>query len=288
MTREQLQTRHERVEQEPFIIRQTEEGFSIYSAWNRRNTYVVGGSLSTPTCTCPDFRGHEADPDWRCKHILAVVSRMGSPTNGAEAQDRETAEERRAIQEEGSLPEPGDFPPPEDGPAQMVLKRSVSPDGRIDSLSVELTCQIDQTADHAIRNHAERALEIQAAIVGLFLDGNGNSREKARPEPRHDVPDGKTSARVVGIAGMSTRYGHRLFLNVQVNGRTLKFFGEPTKLADALQSVGYRVAPANIKEGLRFNLPCLVVTKASEDGRYLNIEQILPTNGTQLSQRNRS
>jgi len=277
MTPQELEQRQHRATAETFIISKEGTGFRVYSPTGSRQFYLVGGSLDAPACSCPDFARHQGDAAWRCKHILAVVARMGAPSTGSGATDPETAEERRAIQEEGALSDAGRFPPVVDSPSQMVLKRSVSPDGKIDSLSVELTCPLVDADEEEILARADHALRLSATVVGGFLNGNGHGASV--PEPKADTTNGSVPAKVIGIAGMNTRFGHRLFLNVQVNGQTLKFFGDAKKLAEALQAVGYQTLPEKIQEGLRLNLPCLVVTRPSEDGRFVNVEQMFSTNG---------
>src|SRR5260370_27338063 len=108
---------------ETWVISRTEEGFRVYSPSDPTKSYIVGGGPDDPTCTCPDFQHHEGDPRWRCKHILAV---LGMP---AEDEPYE-AEERQAVQIESRMPGPGLAAPVRE-PSQMVLKRSVSPDGHI-------------------------------------------------------------------------------------------------------------------------------------------------------------
>ena len=43
-----------------------------------------------------------------------------------------------------------------------------------------------------------------------------------------------------------------------------------------LQTAGYELDPANLEPGLRLNLACRVVTKPTDDGKYLNVEKVLP------------
>src|SRR5439155_11496322 len=132
MTQQQYENRKERAESEPLVIARTDEGFRVYSPSNRIRSYIVSGGVQTPSCTCPDFQYHDGDASWRCKHILGVLAQY----DGQFPKDAYEDEERRAIQEEGRLEEKKDEQAPAtNGTSQMLLKRSVSPDGRIDSLS---------------------------------------------------------------------------------------------------------------------------------------------------------
>ena len=145
MTQQQYENRKERAENEPLVIARTDEGFRVYSPSNRIRSYIVSGSVQAPSCTCPDFQYHDGDASWRCKHILAVLAQY----DGQFPKDACEDEERRAIQEEGRLQEKEEQPST-NGTAQMLLKRSVSPDGRIDSLSVEFSCAVDRVCQCAL------------------------------------------------------------------------------------------------------------------------------------------
>jgi hypothetical protein len=73
---------------------------------------------------------------------------------------------------------------------------------------------------------------------------------------------------------MDGKWGRRLFLNVQVNGRTAKLFGSPKQLEAALTNAGF--PDIEITEGVQLNLPCQAIAAPSPDGRYLNIVQVFP------------
>ena len=78
------------------------------------------------------------------------------------------------------------------------------------------------------------------------------------------------------IGGINTKWGRRLYIAVQSNGQTLKFFGSRKQLADAITAAGFPNMAERLDEGKQLNVPCRVVTKPSEDGRYVNVEQVLP------------
>jgi hypothetical protein len=75
---------------------------------------------------------------------------------------------------------------------------------------------------------------------------------------------------------MDGKYGRRLFLVVQSNGSMLRLYGSPTQLAGAIAAAGYPDHTASVAEGTTFDLPCRIVTKPSPDGRYQNIDRVLP------------
>src|SRR5262249_38060368 len=116
---------------EALVLSRTEEGFRVYAPADPSESYLVTGSPEHPACTRAEYQSHEGNPFWKCRHITAVLNQID--VRAGHPPDHYEMEERRAIQEEACPPE---LTCPVSG-AQMLLKRSVSPDGKIDSLSVE-------------------------------------------------------------------------------------------------------------------------------------------------------
>src|SRR5947209_5221625 len=112
MTQDQLTRRKTRAQTETLVITEAEDGFRVYAPANPSRQYVVGGTPEAPTCTCPDFRFHARNGDWRCKHILAVLKETDAPGAPAPPTDTVEAEDRRAIQEEGRTRTVSDPPSP--------------------------------------------------------------------------------------------------------------------------------------------------------------------------------
>ncbi len=259
MDQAQLEQRAERARTETFVIMKRHSDFHIYAPTHPERQYVVSGTVDAPQCTCPDFQHHADDPAWRCKHILAVSNETAGNGNGA-----------------GLLSQPQLDPVPErtvkvatGTPSRMTLKRSVSPDGRIDSLSVELSLPVAEQAQQETIVQARGCLTLQAAIVEQFLGGVSGTESSA-------PVDRTAPATLLGVRAMETRFGRRLFMNVQVNGETLKLFGSHKQLAEAIASAGFPDAALQVTEGLELNLPCRVTTKSSDNGQYTNVDQVLP------------
>ena len=271
MTQDQLTRRRTKAQTETLVITEAEDGFRVYAPTNPGNQYLVGGTPEAPTCTCPDFRFHAGNGDWKCKHILAVLKDTGGEPPPAGPIE---AEERRAVQQGGRTRTLPATPTPSNGITQMLLKRSVSPDGRIDSLSVEFACPVDHAAMSEVRERAMRALKLQAEVVENFLGGNGKGKKPVATVTAS--PAGTVAADLLDVAGMNTRWGRRLFINVKVNGDTLKLFGSKTQLEEALTSAGFPELRDRIAEGVTLAVPCRVTTKASENGKYRNIDRVFP------------
>ena len=131
------------------------------------------------------------------------------------------------VQEKSGPPKPG---APKrarrsaNGSAQMLIKRSVSPDGRIDSVSVEFSMPVSDISNGEIKEKALKTLQLQKEIVGAFLKLNGEKAPaNAAPTPA-PVPHGNRGngdgkpvfARMIDIGKVNGKWGERLCINVQV------------------------------------------------------------------------
>ena len=279
MTATELARREARADHEVFVIARNGDGFSVYAAANPKQRYLVSEDEDGVHCTCPEFQAHEHDPGWRCKHILAALRQADG--NG-HARDPYEAEERRAIQEESREPRKRKSGTPTPPPAQMLLKRSVSPDGRIDSLSVEFATPVPDITGSTIKTQAAAMLAIQSEIVDDFLhrqpksngqqpNGDGRLAEEAKSPA--------SPARVVGCGGMDGRWGRRVFLTIEADGKRLRLFGNRKQLGEHLTMAGYPDIAHTLSEGADLDLPCRVITKPSTEGGYINVERLLPANG---------
>ena len=279
MTQEQFVSRKERAERDVFVITAAEEGWRVRSARNPSRFYQVSANGTDLQCTCPDFHSHAPqDPAWQCKHVLAVQDHQAK-TGAADPQtENELAEERAAVQAEG----PGEVQRPNGEPsaAQMLIKRSISPDGRIDSISIEFAFAVFNATVSQIRDRAAKTLKLQTEIVRGFLNGAGCKVNSGKPsQSQAHKPNGATFARLLDVGVTNGQYGERFYLNVAVNGRRARFFGTADQIAKAVSTAGEQVYATAIEPGMRFNLPCLVLTKESQDGRYLNVTRVLPLPG---------
>jgi hypothetical protein len=227
--------------------------------------FFVTGTPDLPACTCPDFHSNGHDPAFRCTHIAAVLP-LRDDTGG------DDEEERRAIREEGRTPgaAPAEMPP--SPTSQMLIKRSVSPDGRIDSLSVEFSCPVDGAPVRDIVERAAKILRLQGQIATQFLHpASPTNGEGQEPDSDRAVP-----ARLLSIGGMDGKWGRRLFIVVQLNGHTARIFGNPKQLSEHIKAAGFPELASQIVEGARLMVACRVVTRPGKDPRYVEIEQVLP------------
>jgi hypothetical protein len=293
MNETELEKRKARAANETLVIVPTEGGFRVYNPSAIANLYMVSGIPDLPKCNCPDFESHKSDPEWRCKHVLAVLNQQ----QGKEQQPIKTAEvsqEPEQKQNNPQLSEPAEKkksrPARESQRPRMLIKRSISPDGKINSLSIEFSNPIDWSAEEEIKQQAKRALMLEAEIVKNFLQTkvpeptksqiperpNGSGIPSSQSQANSNGAGNAVPAQLLNVAGMNTRSGWRLFIGVQVNGATLKLFGTKRQLGDYVAAAGFASIADHLSEGMMLNLPCRVVTKPSQDGKYVNVEQVLP------------
>jgi hypothetical protein len=242
----------------------------VRSAHNPSQRYLVAGDGESLRCDCPDFETHSEDPTWSCKHILAVQNYQArdyqSKTHGKQNPEAYEDAERAAIQAE-TVPQNQDLRKRE---AQMLVKRSLSPDGRIDSISLEFSFDVKEESAGDIRSRALKALKLQTEIVQSFIgprNGNGN----VRPNGKNDA-NGAVAARMLDVGIAQTAYGERAFVNFDVNGRRARLFGSEQQILEAIAAAGKRLRADVIAQGRMLNLPCRVQTR--ENGKYLNVTKV--------------
>src|SRR5215831_479117 len=250
--------------EERLIISLNEEGnFRVYSPAYPTKSYTVSGTPDGPRCTCPDFEEHKNDPEWKCQHMLAVLNLLNKSGESATAQEKQPqpAKEVNVAQADNGL--------------RMEIKRSISLDGKINSLSIKALYPVESSSADEIKDDAERLLGVVSEIVENFKGENeGNSAQRA---PQQSSGNGSVPAQMLSVGGMKGTWGgRRLFLNFDVNGQTLKLFGNRNELAKYISYAGFPDLSERIGEGTILNLPCRVVTKPSADGKYVNIERVYP------------
>src|SRR5262249_27429027 len=113
---------------------------------------------------------------------------------------------------------------------RMEIKRSVSPDGKINSLSVKVLYPIESNASEDIKHDTERLLAVVSDIVENFKGEDIKAPEQRSAQ--QNSGNGSVPAQILSVGGMKGTWGgRRLFLNFDVNGQTLKLFGTRNELA---------------------------------------------------------
>ncbi len=276
MTGRELAERKARATEETFVISQAECGYRVYAPTEPKRSYIVSRDGDRLACSCADFLRHEADPDWQCKHVLAVNKQFGNEAPKAQS-DSESEKVRQTAKRNGK-PAASPATTPQSG-AQMFLKRSVSPDGRIDSFSVGFTWPVDTLPGKEVVDRIEKTLVLQETVVARFRKQNGQNGNAKKEPAAMSAENGSSQAalaRMVAVGGMDGRWGRRLFITIEADGKLLRLFGTEKRLGDAIKEAGFPDVAKKVAEGLSLDLPCRVVTVPSPDGRFQNVERVLP------------
>ncbi len=251
-----------------WVVARNGDAFKVYAPGSPGDVHTVRLN-GIPTCTCREYNAPGRGERVPCIHISVVLAAQGgrfAPQPVAAISPATRIPIEHAPERKGNDSS-------EDTTRQMLLKRSVSPDGRIDSLSVEFSLPVAKLSTSDIKASASRALALQSEIVEGFLGnkgkGNGHATE---PEPS----DGTVYACITGVRAMDTKWGRRLFLTFNANGELLKLFGTPRRLGEILGFAGFPEYSQRIAEGLDLDLPCRVLVEPTADGRYMNIRRVIP------------
>lgn len=247
----------------PLVVIPENGGFRVYAAHDPGTIHEVSGDPENPACTCTDFKWRGRTPGYRCPHIQAVFRELDTEQ---QVSGRQPVPETPAVNGDHSLHFEG---------VAMLLKRSVSPDGRIDSLSVEFQVCLGRLREAEVEHLALALLDRQDAIAATFMDSRSQPQASAKPTPQNGA--GTVTAMLRDVGGMQTRYGWRYFINVEANGRSYKLFGTRRDLSEHLQAAGLGQLANRVSKGFAFNTPCQAILTPSEDGKYMNVESLLPS-----------
>jgi len=251
-----------------WVIARMGDAFRVYAPGNPSDVHTVRTN-GIPTCTCREYNAPGRGERVPCTHISVVLAAC----NGKFAPPAVPAISPATRVTEADNPERGGSVPSEDAAKHMLLKRSVSPDGRIDSLSVEFALPVAKLSTSDIKASAFRALALQSEIVEGFLGKRGNGNGQA---PEAGPPDTTLYASITGVRGMDTKWGRRLYLTFMVNGEHLRLFGSRKRLGEVLSLAGFPEYARQITEDLELDLPCRVIVEPSPDGRYMNVRRVFP------------
>lgn len=272
-------------DEERFVCLATDDGTIVYPASNSKDTNTVTGDPEHPSCTCEPFID-STGPEFRCVHVDAVFGRLAPPDPEPPQPAAPAARALRAVESPSPAPTPAASP--DSAPATMLLKRSISPDGRIDSLSVELSVPVTSLSTSEIKSKAALSLALQGEIAESFLKDRRptSATPPARPAPTAAPAPQKPAPRppaldvpeeaVFGTATYAGRTKNQkvFFISIEVDGERYRFFGDRRKVRDILAMLGSDVAQDELWQGVKLDLPCRVTLKESRDGDYTNVDRV--------------
>lgn len=161
--------------------------------------------------------------------------------------------------------------------AHMRIERSLSPDGRINSVSVMIDYPLGNESAGEIKAKAQKALLLQAEIIREHFAACEPLTASVPAVDTSGTPGSRgVAATLLDIGAISSRRGTRYFINAEVGGEQAKLYGSRRQLITHLARVGLDLTPDAIAEGLRLNLACRAVTKPGQQGGHLNVVRIYP------------
>lgn len=163
-------------------------------------------------------------------------------------------------------------------PIQMLVQRSLSPDGLINTVSVAINLVIDGLTTQEIKAKGMKALRLETEIAQGYLASLPPSApaSKAEPEINTNAVDEERFAAPARLLDISKAKNDTYFINVKVGGKKARLFGSARQLVTHLASIGQDLAPEAISEELQLDYACRAVTELGGDGRYLNVVKLLP------------
>lgn len=167
-------------------------------------------------------------------------------------------------------------------PSRMLVKRSLSPDGELDSVMIEIHLAIDGLSDQTIKERGLKALRLESEIAREYLGSIKSGlapaavRQNTDAAQRSEEPEVGSSPLDAVLLDMGKARGNSYFVNVKVAGRTVKLFGTAHQLVAHITRTGHNLTPEAVSDGLTLNWACRATVKPSGNGKYLNIIQLFP------------
>ncbi|MBK6795252.1 MAG: hypothetical protein IPG76_00205 [Acidobacteria bacterium] len=158
-------------------------------------------------------------------------------------------------------------------PSRMCLKRSLSPDGGIDSVSIEIDLSIGGLSAQEIKARGLKALELETEITEEYLAGLPPA---AKTKTQNSFAEGNGLAVPAKLVDIGKTNNNCHFINVKLGEKTARLFGSRKQLVIMLAKAGQDLTPEAISEGLRLDFACRAITRPSSDGKYLNVVELLP------------
>lgn len=238
----------------PLVVNKKGAVYSVTPADVSEDAEFVTGLPDDPQCSCIPFLETGAI----CRHI-------------EEVQKIESRAKPKSL-----APAPRASAPPT---REMTLKRSVSPDGRIDSLSIEFSVPIDGFTSEQVLETAVRGLAAQHKVAEVFLarSGQGKPTQESSSRPTPSPSPRGVPARITEVGETKTRYGLRPVLFFEVAGEKRRMFGKLSDLQAAIRNAGYPEEAKSASPGAKFDLRCRVELERS--GEYENVVRVFPEKG---------
>lgn len=258
----------------------TQNGYQVRSG---PKTYDVIIESDKITCTCLDFqKQHVEDPNHSCKHIIAILAdfeeQQSCISTSITPQPHQADNKLSIIKTGNGASKTSLYPAPTVAPKQphILIKRSLSADSRIDSISVEIDFGLANEDEELVKAQALKALNLQDSIIKEFISIN-QPRENLPEPPQVVFPTDETSEEV--LDGIMTKVGiaqnKSYYIIVELpESKTAKLFGNQKYLSHQIAVAGFSFPAEKIVEGIILNIPCKVTTVLN--GKFINVDKVFP------------
>jgi hypothetical protein len=124
----------------------------------------------------------------------------------------------------------------------MMVKRSLSPDCHIDSVTVQIDLAIESLSAQAIRAKGLKALELETHIIQSYFTSVllpqplSLVRPNAADNSGNGSAEGQELASPARLLDIGRTRNNNFFINVKVKGKTAKLFGSPVLLVKHLET----------------------------------------------------
>jgi hypothetical protein len=237
------------------VVESGSRGYRVFHSSEPNAEHLVEEIVSRFLCNCEEY-----ESEMTCQHVRAVLNYL------AQEKQNNGGNGRLHMATQASA---------DPLPATMTLRRSISPDGRIDSLSIEFSSPVDQTCCSDITNRALNMLKLQSVVSKEFLltmhAGRQGDRTNGRPSQVVTL-----NARMIRIGEVPAKRDRPLFIEFHLENHGARLFGTAAELAQAMTDAGYVYAPEEIFAGLPIDASCQVLIKPSRNPLYSEILRILP------------
>lgn len=279
-------------------------GYRVHSAKEAAKFYEVTVVDDTIVCTCTDYVRHKRDKNYQCRHIVFALEVFKQDQGNNDGDDENGYEEsfghKSQIGTHNEISSVQVRETEKRTSSHMCIKRSISPDNRINCISIKINFDLADQTTSEIKAKAAYALKLQQEIAAEYLlehqevlsypptsppnpstPPTGTEPTLVPTEPLATPPvitqsANPVPAKLVSIGTLNGKWGIRYFLTVDLEGKAMKLFGNQKQLSEKIHAAGYFVPAEQIRGGVSLNIPCRVTTQPSADGRYLNVENVYP------------
>lgn len=260
-----------------FKLIRTNKGFQVRSG---TRTYEVTVENESIVCNCSTFQKQQKDSGYYCSHITAALAEFETQETSSTATEQVDNKSVVSSRPNGAAKVPLAFPvkeaPVPSKQTHILIKRSLSADARIDSISIEVDFSLVEENETVVKAQALKALKLQDSIIKEFIGLDQTKEDLPEPpqvvSPTNSVPQEAVDA-IMTKVGIAQNRSYYIILELP-EGKTAKLFGNQKSLSNQIAVVGFSFPPEKIVEGIVLNIPCRVTTILN--GKFINVDRVFP------------